>query len=99
MLISERSSLKDVLVFDPKYKRSEDDPVGGDLNKMHAYRDGIRAPNGERVVSYAGIVFPGQGKDWSGQIGAISGIPGCTSPSGEARKKVFAAILSGDDRL
>ena len=59
---------------------------------MHAYRDGIRATDGRRIVAFAAIIYPGEDRDYKGQVGAMSGIPGRTSPSEQVRKKLEAAI-------
>lgn len=92
ILLWRADQLDTVQVFDPKYKRDGNGPVMGDINAMHAYRDGIRATDGRRVVSFAAIIYPGTDRDYEGQVGAISGIPGRTSPSGQVRRKLEAAI-------
>lgn len=94
ILLWRADQLDTVLVFDPKYKREGDGPVTGDINAMHAYRDGIRATDGRRIVSFAAIIYPGTDRDYEGQVGAISGIPGRRSPSGQVRRKLEAAIAS-----
>ena len=70
------SELKNVLVFDPKYKRHDDAPVTADIDKMHSHRDAIHGQTGRRIVSCAAIIFPGESRDYAGEVRAISGIPG-----------------------
>ncbi len=98
ILVYDGSELETVLIFDPKYKRYDDKPVDGDINKMHTYRDAIRDRRGRRVVTYAGIIYPGEGRDYSGEVGALPGVPGSTSPTGAAREKVLEAIDSASER-
>jgi hypothetical protein len=59
-------SIPRLLIFDPKYKldsfRGEEldgRPKKDDIDKMHAYRDAIRGPDGQIVVEYAAILYPG----------------------------------------
>ena len=92
ILLWRASRLETVLVFDPKYKRDEYGPVMRDIDAMHTYRDGIRAADGRQVVAYAAIIYPGADRDYAGQVGAISGIPGRTSPSEHVRSKLEDAI-------
>jgi hypothetical protein len=74
-----------VWLFDPKYKLDgeplvETEPGGkprkGDIDKMHAYRDAIRTPAGNRVVQRAAILYPGPAVRYAGGIEAISAVPG-----------------------
>jgi len=53
-------------LFDPKYKldgdpdaSSDGTPKKEDIDKMHAYRDAIRGLDGQPVVRYAAILYPG----------------------------------------
>jgi predicted component of viral defense system (DUF524 family) len=54
-------------LFDPKYKldsqtddpQAEAAPKKEDIDKMHAYRDAIRGPDGEQIVRFAAILYPG----------------------------------------
>lgn len=92
ILLRRGDDVDSVLVFDPKYKREEHGPVMGDLDAMHAYRDGIRGTDGRPIIAFAGIIYPGTDKDYKGQVGAISGVPGETSPSEQVRRKVETAI-------
>lgn len=60
---------------------SDDDAAPGtpkkiDVDKMHAYSDSIRSMNGDRVVVYAGILYPGKTTKFSESIQAIRAIPG-----------------------
>lgn len=81
------------------FKRDDDKPIEGDSNKMRTYRDAIRDRRGRRIVTYAGIVYPGEGRDYSGEVGALQGVPGSASPAEAAREKVLEAIDSVSDRL
>ena len=47
-----------------------------DVDKMHAYSDSIRSMNGDRVVVFAGILYPGGTTIFSESIQAIRAIPG-----------------------
>ena len=92
ILLWRANQLDTVLVFDPKYKRDGDGPVMVDIDAMHTYRDGIRATDGRQIVSFAAIIYPGRHRDYKGQVGAVSGIPGRSSPSEQVRRKLEAAI-------
>lgn len=92
ILLWRAGQVETVLVFDPKYKRDGQGPVMGDIDAMHAYRDGIRATDGRRIVAFAAIIYPGEDRDYKGQVGTISGIPGRTSPAVQVRRKLEAAI-------
>jgi hypothetical protein len=50
-----------------------------DIDKMHTYRDAIRDADGNRVVRYAAIFYPGQTETFSEGLEAISVRPGDTS--------------------
>ena len=84
--------LASALVFDAKYKRDGQRPVMADIDKMHTYRDAIRDAAGRRIVSYAAIVYPGEGVDYAGKVGAVSAVPGRTPPAGTVCGKVAEAI-------
>ena len=43
---------------------------------MHTYRDSIRTAAGERVVKYAGILYPGETQTFSDDVEAIRAVPG-----------------------
>ena len=92
ILLWRADQLDTVLVFDPKYKREGYEPVMRDIDAMHAYRDGIRATDGRQIVEFAAIIYPGRHRDYKGQVGAISGIPGQTSPSWQVCKKLESVI-------
>jgi predicted component of viral defense system (DUF524 family) len=80
-----------LILFDPKYKLRSEDPAGLadvddvgvpagqpkkiDIDKMHAYRDAIRTQNGERVVSYAAILYPGPEVRYPPGIEALTADP------------------------
>lgn len=66
-------------ILDPKYKlEGEDRPKKEDIDKMHAYRDSIRASDGRRVVKSAVILYPGASSIYydTPSLGAISMVPG-----------------------
>jgi len=42
---------------------------------MHAYRDAIRNADGERVVDYAAILYPGPGRRFDPGLCALSAVP------------------------
>ncbi len=85
--------LASVLVFDAKYKRDGQRPFMADIDKMHTYRDAIRDATGRRIVRYATIVYPGEENfDYAGKVGAVSAVPGRTSPADVVREKISAAI-------
>lgn len=61
-----------VIIFDPKYKLDSENltdkdsdtegnqkPKKEDIDKMHAYRDSIRIKQGNNIVKYAIILYPG----------------------------------------
>jgi hypothetical protein len=97
-------------IFDPKYKldgeamETTDDaeiaPVAGgpkkvDIDKMHAYRDAIRAADGSRAVAYAAILYPGPHVTFPGaEIEAISAIPGVAGPYPAPLAALFARMLT-----
>jgi predicted component of viral defense system (DUF524 family) len=89
--VSGPSEAESLFLFDPKYKlrseeqaipADEDDPTvpAGqpkklDIDTMHAYRDAIRTPKGERVVSYAAILYPGPEVRYPPGIQALTADP------------------------
>ena len=72
-----------VWIFDPKYKldgeisagAANTNPLKVDIDKMHAYRDSVRAADGTRVVRYAAILYPGQTHVFPDGIEAIGALP------------------------
>lgn len=70
-----------LIVLDPKYKLdsggdpADGSPVKADLDKMHAYRDAIRGPAGEPVVTYAAILYPGATSRYGTSLAALSATP------------------------
>ena len=76
-------------LFDSKYKLdSETLPDGQtrdarpkkvDVDKMHAYRDAIRDQNGEPVVRYAAILYPGPTVSYFEGLEALQDYPGKTA--------------------
>jgi hypothetical protein len=72
----------ELYVFDPKYKLQpateptdnqsfRGGPVKEDIDKMHAYRDAIRAESGSRVVRYAAILYPAATRTFTPGLEAI----------------------------
>lgn len=47
-----------------------------DIDKMHAYRDAIRGPEGERLVRYAATLYPGPTVTYTRGLEAIRAYPG-----------------------
>jgi hypothetical protein len=87
-----------VYLFDPKYKLDvevleglsyDGKPKKIDIDKMHAYRDAIRATDGERVVEYAAILYPGPEVIFAGGIEALHADPG---NQGSLRSKLSLVI-------
>jgi hypothetical protein len=79
-----------LILLDPKYKlQSEELPAQAeeepgvpsgqpkkiDIDTMHAYRDAIRTQSGERVVSYAAILYPGPEVRYPPGIEALTADP------------------------
>ena len=62
-----------------------------DIDKMHAYRDAIRTGDGERVVSFAGILYPGQSQTFSEDVQAIRAVPG---EDQELRDRISELVLT-----
>jgi hypothetical protein len=75
----ERGDRTEVVILDAKYKlreaRDGDRPVKADINAMHAYRDAIRDVHDRRVVSYAAILYPGEGESYLPGLEAIRARP------------------------
>jgi len=75
-----------VLIFDPKYKLESEElegevrdgrPKKVDIDKMHAYRDAIRGPDGKRPVEYAAILYPGaETESFGSGLEALASRPG-----------------------
>jgi predicted component of viral defense system (DUF524 family) len=50
-------------------------PKQVDIDAMHAYRDAIRGVDGERLVRYAAILFPGTSQTYGHGLGALHADP------------------------
>jgi hypothetical protein len=92
-----------VYLFDPKYKLDGEILEGGggdgkpkkvDIDKMHAYRDAIRDADGERVVEYAAILYPGPEQIFPDGIEALHADPGGSASLTQRLGAVVAAILT-----
>jgi predicted component of viral defense system (DUF524 family) len=97
-------------LFDPKYKLDSDlvasnaassnvGPKKEDVDKMHAYRDALRDPENERVVSYAGIMYPGPTVTYRTnhdvtEIAAISANPDDTAALSSTLRHLLRVALS-----
>ncbi len=77
-----------VYLFDPKYKlkgehlegeSGDGSPKKVDIDKMHAYRDATRGEEGERLVHYAAILYPGPSVRYVKGLEALSAYPGTES--------------------
>lgn len=88
-----------VLLFDPKYKlaASEDESLGNptkaDIDKMHAYRDAIRSSDGETLVEYAAILYPGATRQFTPSLAAVRAYPGEDGTLIEHLRKLFRSYL------
>ncbi len=78
-------SVPRLIVFDPKYKLDSEEndaevptghPKKSDIDKMHAYRDAIRGENGERVIEYAAILYPGPSRHFGDDVAALEAVAG-----------------------
>jgi predicted component of viral defense system (DUF524 family) len=107
--ISSPGAAPELIVFDPKYKlRSEESPAPVDedlsvpsgqpkkvdIDKMHAYRDAIRTQSGERVVSYAAILYPGPEVRYPPGIEALTADPSHPELLRERVGAVLAAAIA-----
>ena len=80
------NSVPRLFVFDPKYKLDSEDrddeegrtgrPRKSDIDKMHAYRDAIREEDGERVIEYAAILYPGPSRHFGDDVAALGAVAG-----------------------
>lgn len=101
------NSVPRVWLFDPKYKLdgeplmesgSAGKPKKVDIDKMHAYRDAIRTPSGNRVVRRAAILYPGPPIRYSGGIEAISAIPGDDAQLQPRLRAILSRALRSQDQ-
>jgi predicted component of viral defense system (DUF524 family) len=91
-----------LFLFDPKYKLDseiEAEPGDGrpkkvDIDKMHAYRDAIRGTNGQRVVRYAAILYPGPGVRYGDNVEALPARPLEVSRLEERLRGILAEALT-----
>lgn len=103
--VTRRDGNKSVYIFDPKYKLNSeqnaltseitylDTPKKEDIDKMHAYRDAILNNNGERVVKFAGILYPGKTVYYHDGLKAIQTVPLLDNSFEDAIKEVISDIL------
>jgi hypothetical protein len=97
----------EVIVLDPKYKLvSEDgaDPGDGspkkvDVDKMHAYRDAIRGPEGEAVVRYATTLYPGKTVEYGNGLAALRMYPGEEDRLRTRLEGLIRGWVGGDDEF
>ncbi|MBN1834383.1 MAG: DUF2357 domain-containing protein [Spirochaetales bacterium] len=100
VMISYPDGSQAVHLFDPKYKLEsqwveegqDPKPKKIDIDKMHAYRDAIRGPAGERVVRYAATLYPGPTVTYTEGLEAIRAYPG---EDGELAPRL-SRILEGE---
>ncbi len=92
-----------MLVLDPKYKldsefsqdgESDGQPKKEDIDKMHAYRDAIRSPDGSQPVVCAGILYPGGDVSFGNEIAAISALPGQADSLKERIRDIVAPLIA-----
>jgi hypothetical protein len=100
-----------VYLFDPKYKldaeQSEEDmgeegwgtPKKPDIDKMHAYRDAIRGAEGQRVVRYAAILYPGDTESFSVGLEAVCARPDRPGLLRKRLERVMKRALRGGERM
>lgn len=90
-----------IYLFDPKYKLSkgyneeEGIPKKEDIDKMHAYRDAIRAQEQYRVVHYAAILYPGPDQFYGDGIEALQAYPGMETSLQEQLQSILVTALQG----
>jgi predicted component of viral defense system (DUF524 family) len=99
------NALPQLFLFDPKYKldsqqfeeAADAGPKKEDIDKMHAYRDAIRGPNQQRVVEFAGILYPGNSKSFSTSDGGSPEIAAiCADPERpELLHEMIGPIIRG----
>ncbi len=74
-----------IYIFDPKYKlqseqlehrRAKARPKKVDIDAMHSYRDAIRDEDGNHVVRFAAILYPGPTELFEEGLAAIHAEPG-----------------------
>jgi len=92
----------EIYLLDPKYKldseMSADLPGDGkpkkvDIDKMHAYRDAIRDGEDRRIVTFAGILYPGPREEFTSGLAAISAVPGDSEQLADQLRQVFALVF------
>lgn len=75
----------EIYLLDPKYKLDSEASAGPsddgkprkvDIDKMHAYRDAIRSDEDKRIVTFAGILYPGPPQEFASGLAAIHAMPG-----------------------
>ena len=105
--IRTRDSVPRLFVFDPKYKLDsegvDEEGVTGrprktDIDKMHAYRDAIRGEEGERLVEYAAILYPGSPRYFGDNIAALQAVGGCEARLRMELNEVLARALTTSAR-
>ncbi|MHC0037943.1 DUF2357 domain-containing protein [Pseudoneobacillus sp. C159] len=102
----ESASERKVIIFDPKYKLDSEEwnneenevakgkPKKVDIDKMHAYRDSIRDRDGQLVVMYASILYPGKTIHYFDGLGAIKAYPGDDDFQGEVERVLWECLAT-----
>jgi predicted component of viral defense system (DUF524 family) len=92
----------ELVILDPKYKlqsETEDslefggNPKKEDIDKMHSYRDSLLDRDGNRVVRYAGILYPGPQVNYWGLVGGLRFYPGLEEVRGNSLENTLNQLL------
>jgi hypothetical protein len=101
--VEESNRPPEIYLLDPKYKldseMSAEPPGDGkpskvDIDKMHAYRDAIRDQQGNRVVRFAGILYPGPQQEFTSGLAAIPAVPGNSGQLVDQLRRVLAPAFA-----
>lgn len=68
-------------------------PKQVDIDAMHAYRDAIRGADGERLVRYAAILYPGPTQTYGAGLGALHADPADALDLRDELEKVLARCV------
>jgi predicted component of viral defense system (DUF524 family) len=96
-----------LILFDPKYKLDSEGmsidireegwikgkPKKVDIDKMHAYRDAISDVDGNPIIHYAAILYPGKTVTYTDGLAAIKAYPGNDIELIEEIEKVITNII------
>ena len=99
-----------IYIFDPKYKLQSEQREGQqakarpkkvDIDAMHSYRDAIRDEDGNHIVQFAAILYPGPTELFEDGLMAIHAEPGDVGGPQRPVRAVLSAVIgaAGNDRL